>query len=170
MLSEPANRDTRSAPLLFLLLMAFWLILSGRINIQSILTGAAASLLILWQCADLLFDNQNKLPCSPKSALTVLFLSVTLIKEIIKANIDIARIVLSPSLPIKPRLLKIPIKFKNDFNKMIYANLITLTPGTLTVEVADKYFVIHALTDEAAASLKDSPLEAWVLKLEEDNK
>lgn len=170
MLSEPAKRSTGSAPLLFILLLAFWLILSDQINAQSLLTGAAASLIILWQCADLLFDERNKILYSPRSVVTLLRFGAELIKEIVKANIDIARIVLSPSLPIKPRFMKIPVKFKNDFNKMVYGNVITLTPGTLTVDVSDEHFIIHALTDEAAASLNDSPLEAWVLKLEDENK
>ena len=60
-----------------------------------------------------------------------------------KSNIDVARRVLSPSLPIKPGIVEVKTKLTSKFGRMLLANSITLTPGTLTVEVKDDSFFIH---------------------------
>jgi multicomponent Na+:H+ antiporter subunit E len=61
----------------------------------------------------------------------------------IKANLDVARRVISPSLPINPGIVKIKTRLKSDYAKMVLANSITLTPGTLSVDIVDDYIYIH---------------------------
>ena len=90
-----------------------------------------------------------------------------LIIEIIKANIDVAKIVLSKEMNIQPQFFKVPLQLKKDLNKVIYANAITLTPGTLSVDMGDDYILIHALTQAAAQGVEGSILEKGVLELEE---
>ena len=62
---------------------------------------------------------------------------------LIKSNFDVARRVLSPKLDINPGIVVFKTKLKNDFAKMVLANSITLTPGTLTVDVIKNNFYIH---------------------------
>jgi len=65
------------------------------------------------------------------------------IVALIKSNLDVARRVLTPSLPINPGIVKFKTKLTTDYSKMVLANSITLTPGTLTVDVIDDTFYIH---------------------------
>jgi multicomponent Na+:H+ antiporter subunit E len=65
--------------------------------------------------------------------------------ELIKANFDVARIVINPKLPINPGIVEVESKLTSDFAKMILANSITLTPGTLTVDIIDNKLFVHWL-------------------------
>ena len=89
-----------------------------------------------------------------------------LLWEIAKANWNVARIILRPSLPIKPRLMRIRASQKTDLAKVIYANSITLTPGTITLDVRDDKFLVHALSDEAAADLDTGEMDRRVSAME----
>jgi multicomponent Na+:H+ antiporter subunit E len=69
-----------------------------------------------------------------------------LVKEIFKANLNVARIILHPRLPISPIVVPFKASQKSDLGRMIYANSITLTPGTITTGTDGEIFRIHALT------------------------
>ena len=69
--------------------------------------------------------------------------------EVIKSNLDVAYRVLHPKMPINPGIVRIPVMFKSDYGKTILANSITLTPGTLTLDVKDQNFYIHWLNIKA---------------------
>ena len=69
-------------------------------------------------------------------------------------DISVAKVVLSPKMPIKPHFIKIPLKPKKDFNKMLYANVINLTPGTLTIDITEDSYIIHALNEEFAEKIE----------------
>jgi multicomponent Na+:H+ antiporter subunit E len=92
---------------------------------------------------------------------------VNLIIEIVKANIDVAKIVLSKNMDIQPHFFKVPLHIKKDLNKVIYANAITLTPGTLSVDIEQDYILVHALTNAAANGIEGSVLEKGIIELEE---
>lgn len=80
--------------------------------------------------------------------LALHYIFVTFLKALIKANIDVAKVVLSPTMRISPGFLAVPMKAASDFEITSLANSITLTPGTITVHVARDHhsIVIHALT------------------------
>ena len=79
---------------------------------------------------------------------TIIFLGVFFIEHI-KSNPDITRRALTPSLPINPGIVVVKTKLKSKFARMLLANTITLTPGTLTVEVKDDSFFIHWIDVES---------------------
>jgi len=91
-----------------------------------------------------------------------------LLVEIVKANIAVAKIVLKKDMPIEPMFIKVPASPKKNFHKMLYGNLITLTPGTLTVDEVDGEFIIHAIDKSAAEGLEGNALEKHVLDLERE--
>ena len=62
---------------------------------------------------------------------------------LVQANLDVARRVIAPSLPINPGVVKFKTKLKTNYSKMVLANSITLTPGTLTIDVVGDTFYIH---------------------------
>ncbi len=87
--------------------------------------------------------------------------------EIIKANIDVARIVLHPRLPIEPSIVKFKTTLKGDTAKVSLANSITLTPGTITMDIIGDTFYVHALTREAAEDVTNWPIEDLLKEVED---
>jgi len=63
--------------------------------------------------------------------------------ELVKSNLDVARRIISPSLPINPGIVKFKTKLTSEYAKMVLANSITLTPGTLSLDIIDDTFYIH---------------------------
>jgi multicomponent Na+:H+ antiporter subunit E len=78
----------------------------------------------------------------------------------------VARIVLDPRLPISPTLVRVKASQKSAVGVVTYANSITLTPGTVTVEIAQGEFVVHALTREGADSLQEGEMDRRVTRFE----
>lgn len=153
--------------IMFFLLLFFWSIIDGKITVESVLLGSSASLLILYLNKDILFTSRDGGPVTLRFLWHYITLIGVLIVEIVKSNIAVAKIVLDPKLPIEPSFVRVPVKFRKDFNKVLYGNVVTLTPGTLTVDIVGDEYVIHALTREAADGLTGSELEEHVLRLEE---
>ena len=92
--------------------------------------------------------------------------AVWLVKEIVQANIDVARRILNPSLPIRPKVIRVKATQQGDLGRVIYANSITLTPGTVSVDVEGDEIVVHALTEEAAAEDASGEMNRRVTALE----
>lgn len=77
------------------------------------------------------------------------------IRELVKANIEMAKIVLSPSLPISPRIVRVKTGIRSKVGKAFLANSITLTPGTLSVELQDDEIFVHVVNGDALAEASD---------------
>jgi multicomponent Na+:H+ antiporter subunit E len=86
-------------------------------------------------------------------------------KEVVKSSLDVARIVLSPSLPISPQVVKIKASGKHPVDQAILANSITLTPGTLALDVHEGEIIVHALTRAGADELKRGEMDRRVAAL-----
>lgn len=87
-------------------------------------------------------------------------------KEIVKSNLDVTRIILDPTLPISPQLRTFRVAPRTDLGKVIYANSITLTPGTITVGIVGDEFEVHALTRAAWDGTEEGEMGRRVQKLE----
>ena len=127
--------------LLFLFLMLLWVLLTPN-NMQEIwagLTIAALVALFTLKMEPVLGD----IWISPKSLVYSVIYIFVFIKELIVSNIDVAGRVINPRLPIKPGIVKVKTKLNSRIAKTILANSITLTPGTLTVDIKDEYLYIH---------------------------
>jgi multicomponent Na+:H+ antiporter subunit E len=88
-----------------------------------------------------------------------------LAKEVVKSSLDVARIVLSPSLPISPQVVRIKASCEHPVDQAILANSITLTPGTLALDVHDGEIIVHALTQAGADELKQGEMDRRVATL-----
>ena len=95
-----------------------------------------------------------------------LFYVPWLAKEIVLSNLSVAKVILTPSLPIHPRILQVRASQKSDVAQVIYANSITLTPGTVTLDVRDGQFLVHALTTDSAEGLLSGEMDRRVSALE----
>ncbi|MEN8122332.1 MAG: Na+/H+ antiporter subunit E [Bacteroidota bacterium] len=126
----------------FLILMIVWVLLNNTFQLSILIPGAIIavliSLLVCRRC-----DVFSEMKFTPKAiAYTFIYLVVFFI-DLIKSNMDVTRRVLSPSLPINPGIVEVKTTLKSKFARMLLANSITLTPGTLTIEVKDESFFIH---------------------------
>jgi multicomponent Na+:H+ antiporter subunit E len=89
-----------------------------------------------------------------------------LLWEIVLSNLHVAKTILSPSLPVQPQLVRVNVTQKTVLGQVVHANSITLTPGTITLDVRDGSFLVHALTDHTAAGVLSGDMDARVTALE----
>jgi multicomponent Na+:H+ antiporter subunit E len=147
-------------------LFVFWLLLSGHFDPFLVVSGAAASILIAALGRPLGYANEEGHPI--EFVGRGLLYWPWLLKEIVKSALAVARIILDPALPISPRLVRVRASQKTAVGTVTYANSITLTPGTITVEV-DRHareFVVHALTGGAVAGLAEGEMDRRVSAFE----
>ena len=71
-----------------------------------------------------------------------------LFREIVKANMAVVRAVMSPDMVVSPTMTRIPTPQKTDIGKVMFANSITLTPGTVSIDIQDDHILVHALLSE----------------------
>ncbi len=153
-------------PLILLLsLAAFYLTLSGQFHNRFLLiAGAVCCVGVTLLSMHMGAADEEGVPAKywVKTALYVPWL----MWQIVLANIDVARRVWSPTLRINPKMIRVEHDLKTGYGIAAYANSITLTPGTVTVEAGDREFLVHALTDEAAADLESGEMHKRVKKVE----
>jgi len=88
-------------------------------------------------------------------------------KEVVKSNIDVAKRVLALGWPkVSPRLIEVPTTQHSDLGRVIFANSITLTPGTVSILVHDNKITVHAIDDEVADDLLTGEMDRQVTRLE----
>ena len=129
--------------IIFLIVTALtWLLLTGTFSKDELLIGGFSVVLI----AVLFYgysDLSRGIKITPKIILFYPLYLLVFLKELIKANIDVALRVINPALPINPGIVEVKTNLKSPLSKLILANSITLTPGTLTVDVKEDTLFIH---------------------------
>lgn len=125
-------------------LFGFWLLLSGHYTPLLIGLGIASCILVVYLCArmDVVDEEAMSLHANPRFWRYVPWL----MKEIFVANLVVAKLILDPKLPISPSMVLFHGSQKTDVGRALYANSITLTPGTITTGIEGQSFQIHALT------------------------
>ncbi|HIC14614.1 MAG TPA: hypothetical protein EYO83_05660 [Gemmatimonadetes bacterium] len=126
------------------ILFIFWLLLSGHYTPMLIGFGLGSSVLVVYLATRMDVVDHEGLPLQLGGRFWVYF--PWLMKEIFIANVKVARIILSPKLPISPVVTHFRASQESDLGKAIYANSITLTPGTITTGIQGQDLEIHALT------------------------
>lgn len=154
---------------LFWLYVLFWLILAQTFRIEAVGVGILVCTVVFIFNKPLVNTNDSNNNLSIYNIKnSFLYISV-LIKEIFKSNFHVAKIVLSPKLNISPSIVTINTKLKSELNKTILANSITLTPGTLTLNMNEDKLIVHCLDIESANGLVNNSFEDILLKKEEKN-
>jgi multicomponent Na+:H+ antiporter subunit E len=126
----------------FILSMIFWLMLTFEITVSNLIVGAVASLITSLFFTGFFVKNVYKL-LQPKRYFWFIIYLFVFVWECIKANVDVAYRVLHPAMPIRPGIVKVRTSLKSDLAKMLLANSITMTPGTITVDIIGDYLYIH---------------------------
>ncbi len=145
-------------------LFAFWLLLSGIYTpflVASGLGAAVAVAALAWRME--VVDREGQPIHLTLRAATYW---PWLVKEIVTSGWRVARIILSPRLPISPTLARFRPSQTSVVGLVTHANSITLTPGTLTVTADRDEFLVHALTRAGAAGLAGSEMDRRVARLE----
>lgn len=147
------------------ILFLFWILLSGHFSALLLTLGLASIILVIWLVYRM--DHNDKAPARVLISVGMLSYLGWLFWQVILDNINVARRIWSPSLPIKPAYRKINVSLKDPLIKTIYANSITLTPGTVTTEVGEDYFIVHALNAESLDALESGDMEKRLKRLEQ---
>jgi multicomponent Na+:H+ antiporter subunit E len=127
---------------LFILSLIFWLLLTFKLTVPNIIVGSVASTICALFFGRFFITNVHKL-LQPKRYFWFIIYLFVFIWECIKANLDVAYRVLHPAMPIRPGIVKVKTTLKSDMAKMLLANSITMTPGTISVDIIDDYLYIH---------------------------
>lgn len=149
-------------------LVIFWLLLSGFWDNPLLLTlGAASIALTVYLAARI--ERSYQLNSLARMMIRIPKYSMWLIVEVVKTNIDVTKRVWMPSrYPISPALDIVPMTQETRLGKTIYANSITLTPGTVSVRLEpDHHLLVHALTHEGMLDLKSGGMDSRVTDMEE---
>ena len=147
-------------------LLGFWLVMSGYFTPLLLTLGAASVLLVLYIAQRMDVCDHETFPLHLKQRIFGYW--GWLAKEIFKANIDVARIVLSPRMALSPRVVRVKATQKSDLGMVIFANSITLTPGTVSVDIEGGEIIVHALTQDLADGVLNGEMDRRVTALEED--
>lgn len=149
---------------LFALLFLTWLLLSGLYTGLLLGLGVLSCLLVVAVCRRMQIVDLEGHP--NHLVIGMLRYMPWLLWAIVKANIDVARRIVHPRLPIAPRVIRVAASQKTHLGQVVYANSITLTPGTVAVETGEGTIEVHALTGEAAEEVRSGGMDGRVTDLE----
>lgn len=126
--------------------------------------GLSSCLLVAWIVSRLQVTDRNE----PKLAILVRLITYIpwLVKEIVISNIDVAKRIWQKDMPISPTIATVQASQKTALGLVLHANSITLTPGTLSIDVDDGAIEVHALAAESLGPLHEGEMDRRVAKLE----
>lgn len=127
---------------LFILLYGFWLLLTFDITVANLLAGIIAAGITALIFGRHFLSGAMKW-IEPARYFWLLVYLCIFTWECIKANFDVAYRVLHPAMPIRPGIVKVKTELKTEFARMMLANSITMTPGTITVDIIGDSFYVH---------------------------
>ena len=153
---------------MYVLFLLAWIIFNGNITLEILIFGVViAALMLLFMCKFMDYSLQKEVNVYKKS-IWFLAYAALLIREIVKANLAIIPKILTIEEEMDPVIVKFRTSLKSDFTRMLLANSITLTPGTITVALEDDEYTIHCLDTSLAEGLENSDFEKALKKLDEE--
>ena len=158
--------DLFGALFIFSLLLAFWLLISASVHWQHILVGVIFCFILTVFWSNLTIAADIKTGFTLKQLFMLLKYFFFLGIDIIIANIGVAIIVLNPKMPISPGIVIMRCDLERSLSRVLYVNSITLTPGTITVELEDNLLIVHALTEDVAHGVEDWALYRRLMEVE----
>jgi multicomponent Na+:H+ antiporter subunit E len=154
----------RSAISLFILLLALWLLSSGHYTPLMISFGVAscaAVVALAWRM-DIVDEEGMPVHLLGRAVRYIPWIAW----EVFKSNVDVARRIMRPGSALSPRIIEAPTTQRTDLGRVLYANSITLTPGTVSIRVHGSSITVHAIADEVADSLLGGEMDRQVTRME----
>ena len=153
---------------MYILLFLFWIILNGKITAEIVAFGLVLTTAIFWfMCKFLEYSPKYEIFVLKNFIWIIAYFFVLLI-EMVKSAITVYKKVYSHKIEIQPQMVFFDVDIKSEFLRFVLANSITLTPGTITVDVDDNHFCVHALDYTVAEGIENSTF-IKILKKMEDN-
>lgn len=150
-----------------LVMFIFWIAVSGSLKWPQLLFGFAAAVFVVWFNRNLLIKPDERVPIRFKTLFWFAGYALKLLSDIVVANFQVAAIVLNPRMPIEPNLVELEVDIEKVTDRVLLANSITLTPGTLTIMAEDNKYLVHALTFKSGEGLRNWPLIKKIREMEE---
>ncbi len=145
------------------LLSVFWLLLSGYIQPLLLSFGIVSVILVVFVLKRM--DTQDAEPQKLGSVWVMLRYFSWLLGQIAISSMHVTKLIWSPARELSPSLAKIPVKNVPKDSRVLYANSITLTPGTLSVDMQDDEITVHALEQSSIVELNDGSMEKKITSL-----
>ena len=152
---------------LWLFCFGLWLLLSGYFEVPLLLIlGALSGVLVVFIAWRTEVIDPEERPLRLRLNVQMFSYWPWLFWQVVLANLNVAKRIIDPQLPISPTLVDLKPSQRSDLGRVIYANSITLTPGTVTVELKGEVLQVHALTREGADALRAGDMDRRVARLE----
>lgn len=153
---------------MFLLLLLLWILLNGKVNLEILLTGV----ILVWAISTFMYHHLGYVSSEQKHifrklAWAFLFVSVVVI-EAVKSGLAVLKFVVAPDMDIQPQIVVFHVPLKSEFLRIILANAITLTPGTITINIEEQLFYVHAFDYTMGEDAVNTPMMQVLLKAEAD--
>mgnify|MGYP002639268588 CR=1 FL=1 len=144
-------------------LALFWVLLSGHFTALLLSLGLVSVLLVVWFLRRM--DRIDGEASFMRMSLGLIGYLFWLFWAVVKANLDVVRCIWAPEMPISPNWSRIDTEIVTPLKKTLYANSITITPGTLTTNAREDHLMVHCLTQANAEDLRDGEMERRIRKL-----
>lgn len=152
---------------MFILLLFIWFIFNGKITLELTILGIILCAgIYFFLCRFMDYSVKKDIALMRRSVLFLYYIGV-LIVEIVKANTQVMRLILTDREVVEPVIVAHETRLKTDLGRVILANSITLTPGTITISLEEDELIIHCLDKTMAEGIENSIFEQLLEKMEE---
>lgn len=152
----------------FISLMAFWIAMSGFLDIVHLAMGVVSVvgvMMLNYKLKQIQFFEDDINGLRELRFGHAIYYFFWMIYQVVMAGFHVLSVISRPSMPIEPTLITFKVDLPSSHAKMILGNSITLTPGTLTVDIDDDLFTVHALDSNSYAGIEDDTMPRQVLSL-----
>lgn len=136
-----------------LVLFLLWLLLSERLNLYHMGLGLASAFAIAWFNTDRSSLHEKTLP------LRIVWYFPWLIGRIMQSGFHLSKLILNPALPIDPKMIRYRTALREESGIVLLGNSITLTPGTITVELNTHELIVHSMDENSALDVTSNRIE-----------
>ncbi|TWU06161.1 Na+/H+ antiporter subunit E [Stieleria varia] len=130
-----------------------WLVLSESFDWFHMGLGVISAFGVAW------LNTEREQTRSLIPPMSIIWYVPWLVVQVVKSGVHLSKLILSPSLPISPKIIRYRTELRKDAGIVLLANSITLTPGTITLEVNGQELVVHAIDSASASDLMDQQIE-----------
>lgn len=155
---------------MFIVFFLLWLVFNERVTLEVVYFGLGISALLYTFIVKFMDYSPKKEWAAVRKLPKTLKYIWNLLIEIFKANVGVMHFILSPRYEVEPQLVYFKTKLKKDVERVMLANCITLTPGTITISLEENLMCVHCLDKSLADGLEDSDFEKRLLEMEEMDK
>lgn len=153
---------------MYLIFFLSWIIFNGQITTEILIFGVVIAAAVFWFVCKFMDYSLKKELKLYRSIGFFLWYFLVLLKEIVVANIDVIKRVYTVEETMEPVIVKFKVNLKSDMTRVLLANSITLTPGTITVALEENEYTVHCLDESLAEGLESSVFVKLLEKYEEE--